>query len=325
MRKTIISLLQFVFFIFSALAGSETLKSHSPYAWSVEKDGKIHYILGTIHAGVSLEELPCSDEVLKQIKMSDLVFVEDMLASIPLDSKDMLELFTGSKEKREEILNNLSAEYKQRIIEIKEIKKRMQEGDKNFENLSKKAKEFLINHGADTHWGYADYFKFIIILRRYEVLFSADPPMDFQVAEIVRTNNIRINGLDDISKIASSLENEIKEDSDPFLVTRSNIEFLVNNHDRKVERMKQGLLEMRELYISGNIESLTLETNLKPSLLQKIRNELWLEKFKKAHESPEYESVFLAAGLGHFVFPFNLIDQLKEEGFSVNRMTCPAD
>ncbi len=47
-----------------------------PFFWKVEKEGKVSYLLGTIHIGISLYELSCSDVILKELRNSDLVFVE---------------------------------------------------------------------------------------------------------------------------------------------------------------------------------------------------------------------------------------------------------
>ena len=51
------------------------------------------------------------------------------------------------------------------------------------------------------------------------------------------------------------------------------------------------------------------------------RNEKWVAKFQSMYN--DYDNIFIAVGVGHFIGPFSLIDMLKEEGFSVEQMSCP--
>lgn len=59
----------------------EQKSGRSPF-WKVEKEGKVSYLLGTFHVGISLYELPCSNTILEQLKKSDLVFVEVVSGSV---------------------------------------------------------------------------------------------------------------------------------------------------------------------------------------------------------------------------------------------------
>ena len=69
MKKTVTSLFQLTFFVFASIAGAENVKLNSPFAWSVEKNGKTHHILGTLHGGVSLEkDVTCADKIIEQIE-----------------------------------------------------------------------------------------------------------------------------------------------------------------------------------------------------------------------------------------------------------------
>lgn len=335
MRKSIICLLQFTFVAFTSVTNSEVTKSDSPFAWSVQRDGKTHHILGTVHAGVSLEELPCSDEILKQIQASDLVFLEVLHALTPLNRKNMVEFFTESKEKKERILNNFSfsAESQQKIREMINSLLQIapinplyltQESDKGFDDLSEEAKEFLISHGADIQGSYVDYVVFISQVTHYKAIYSFDH-MEFQIAAIVLAENIKTRALNN-PKTAEELERKKKKYPEDSLspITRDIIESLVDNHYPSMERIKQAIFKKAELYISGNEEEIIVSSSDELDSLEN-ENALWLEKFKEAHASPEYESLFLAGGVRHFIGSFNLIDQLRKEGFSVNRMTCSTD
>ena len=47
-----------------------------PFFWTVEKEGQILHILGTIHLGMGLEDLQCSQVISKSLKQSDLLWTE---------------------------------------------------------------------------------------------------------------------------------------------------------------------------------------------------------------------------------------------------------
>ena len=54
------------------------------------------------------------------------------------------------------------------------------------------------------------------------------------------------------------------------------------------------------------------------SNLLKFRNERWFPKLLSAHR--DHKQVFVAAGLAHFTSAHNILDQLRDSGFSVKRM-----
>ena len=192
---------------------------------------------------------------------------------------------------------------------------------KSFKDLSENTKEFLIRHGVDTQGNYGDYFYFIYEILYYKVFFAIDDSIDSQVAKIAQSNEIKIKALDDNSNITHDLQAEnSKKPIQP--INRINIEVLVEISNQIFEDFKQSVLQKRQPYISGNREAFkSIETGSKKALL-KNRNESWLKKFTEAHENPKHNSIFIAGGTSHFVGSFNLIDWLREEGFSVNPITC---
>ena len=46
------------------------------------------------------------------------------------------------------------------------------------------------------------------------------------------------------------------------------------------------------------------------------RNEAWLAKFISTQQN--MNSIFIAAGLAHFTGPYNLLEMLRNEGFTVS-------
>ena len=63
-----------------------------------------------------------------------------------------------------------------------------------------------------------------------------------------------------------------------------------------------------------------MEWDFSEAVFFKNRNQLCLKKFVEVQG--KYDSIFLVAGIGHFVGPHNMLDMLKEKGFSVERMMC---
>ena len=339
MKKIILSLLQVICFIFTPVASSKTAKSNSPFAWSVEKDGKTHYILGTLHGGVSLEDIPCSNKIRDQIETSDLILLEFTIAKVlnHLSKEELKALFAGSKQEQEEVLSKLSPEAQWMVIETLKIRKQtfldrfIYEGTEKFEDLSEEARKFLIRHGADTQGDYADFLYFILTMQYNDALFSFDDLMEFQIARIAQSTNIGIEDLEERFEMLNDMRKAIKKSNEKKpkrSITRDDIEFLVANYELGVRRQRETLLHLRTAYLSDDdkelIKLLALSVSLEEFLL-KNRNELWLKKFREVHESPEYGSLFLVAGSSHFIGSFNLVDLLKKEGFAVNRMICPAD
>ena len=47
----------FLFILFFVLIKSVESTEKSPFVWIIEKEGKSSYLLGTIHSGVSLDEV----------------------------------------------------------------------------------------------------------------------------------------------------------------------------------------------------------------------------------------------------------------------------
>ena len=49
---------------------------------------------------------------------------------------------------------------------------------------------------------------------------------------------------------------------------------------------------------------------------------MWFQKITEAFESHEYENIFVAGGVAHLIGPFNVLDMLEEEGFTIKRLSC---
>lgn len=348
--------------IFKLLIGSNILLMNpvhataKPFAYSAEKDGKIIHLLGTMHFSVSIEELPCSNEILDLLNTSDLIFAEVQKSDLILFrhlGDNTRRFLTASADEREKILNTLSEKERKivsqifesynsqinkmipRIFNIRFIDKEREP----FEALNPEFRNLLINHGVDIHGSYVDHLHSLFKILSFKG-FSG-PQLDFFIAEIALSQNISIKSLDDNEKLvigdlmdvlspqsenASEMEKpemEINSDMVNAMATR----FLkMTNNDAIIALTKQ----LKQLYLSGKKEDVlkyaanALNDKAKELLLKK-RNELWFQKLKEAFESHEYQNIFFAGGVVHLLGPFNILDMLEEEGFIIQRLTCSSE
>lgn len=199
------------------------------------------------------------------------------------------------------------------------------EGNEGFEDLSRETREFLIQYGISPQGDYGDYIHSIKMAASYETSFSQDDFMDDEINKIGFDKNIPMKSLDEEDKIIESLA----ENKDLLLFKRvpvnlSLIEQVVGNYEQLVDQWKKQISNMAWAYKTNVIGG--VKTNGKNTILYDImfrqRNEIWLGKFQKAHGNREYENIFLAGGLLHFIGPFNLLNMLQENGFSVLPVTC---
>ena len=80
-----ISILLFLSFIPILSYSADSVKG--PFFWQVEKDNRTFHILGTIHQGISLDELQCSNTISNVLNKSNEVWIEiDFQAEVEEDS-----------------------------------------------------------------------------------------------------------------------------------------------------------------------------------------------------------------------------------------------
>ena len=327
-------LLFLFFFLVKPVEGGE----QSPFVWIVEKEGKVSYILGTIHVGVSLEEMPCSSKILSQIQNSDLLFLEYTFVDNTerLSKEEVRTIFIGSKEEQEEILSRMSPEFQENIRERKialdnvlrsryrfHVQSDVTEGA--FSELSSESQEFLIKYGVDPEGSHADFFHFIRFIV-YNEAYSSFSSLDDQIEEIAFSQSVTIKTLDDNKQVNEDIHSQAPSGKPLELVDYTTIEQLIERIAISVYLRGRRMLRFVQVYKSYDIDRFkdafreeSDESAIEEVLLRN-RNELWLQKFMKAQA--EYENIFLAAGVRHFIGSYNLLDMLEDNGFSIERMTC---
>ena len=190
-----------------------------------------------------------------------------------------------------------------------------------FSELSPKSQEILTKYGVNIQGNHVDFVHFIQRIATYKALFSF-PSLDSQIKKIALSHSIEIKALDDNKRIGKDLQ-ATSSSKPSYPVDHTVIEQLIEGMDNLVAQMKLQYVQISQiykLYDANLLREVVVSKLPSKKILLKNRNELWLEKFIEAHE--KYENIFLAAGVAHFIGAHNMLDMLKEKGFSLSRMTC---
>ena len=318
----------FLNFLFSANAATTQL---NPFVWTAEKEGKTSYILGTVHVGVPLSEIPCSNAISKKIQNSDLLLLETKAETDfeKLSEEEKYKLFIGSAKEQKEIMSQLSQESQEIITERKtaliHILKDLfshhyeSEGNEGWAELSLESQSFFINHGANKTENYADLMYFINSIAYYKAFLSL-PSLDKQIKQIALSHSINTKSMDQNKKINEDFNSKISSNKPLLFIRKSDIEGAIKEIDSLTDLYQKIFLNTARLYQFYDINLFLSSQGLDETILLKNRNELWLKKFLEINE--QYENIFITAGLTHFIGKHNMLDMLKKEGFSVERLTC---
>ena len=326
-----------------------------PFFWEMEKDGKISYILGTFHVGVTLEGLQCSSEIKSHLDHSDLLLTE-------MDQNQISQMFISQSREDFQSLSEKSQGFvKDKMAQMKS-KGLLPEGF-NVENLSFPGLGQLIPKICLSELSREDSVKFIEQMgNEAQQEMGSDVNslvMDFQIQQIAQSNDISQAYLDDVEAIKTLFF----DDGDSTLSIAGQFDEFIKNYEMKgrsqcnyqnllkevkEKKMFTNLQKIIELYKSGEgkllnektkesiKEIITLMSGADASGGQKIqeffnqkllksRNKQWIEKIVESHEGND--SVFIAAEVSHFIEYSNVLDMLKDRGFSVKRfkVNCKAE
>ena len=292
---------------------------------------------------VSLKDISCSDQILNQIQNSDLLFLEVKANSDfeRLSKEEKQKLFIGSREEREEIMSRLSLESQKIVREREAVTDNFLQNalpfniysttNGGFSELSPKSQEILTKYGVNIQGNHVDFVHFIQRIATYKALFSF-PSLDSQIKKIALSHSIEIKALDDNKRVSKDFDDNKRIGKDlqatssskpSYTVDHTVIEQLIEGMDNLVAQIKLQSVQISQiykLYDANRLREVVVSKLPSKKILLKNRNELWLEKFMEAHE--KYENIFLAAGVAHFIGAHNMLDMLKEKGFSLSRMTC---
>ena len=343
--------------LLSALLTNPVHATARPFFYSAEKNGKTIHLLGTHHEEVSLEELPCHNEIARKLNTSDLLFSEvtpSILTLLKYLGNDTEKAFTAkqkealgrlSEHKKEEVNKIIGSIEKQTTEEIQQqyelVGIRFVDKEKEpFEALTPQIQEILINLisqriSVKKDYDYVDYLYLMVSSTMLDYFFSRylDSSLDFQMANTAQSGDIRIRPLDNNKSVLGyssgvAFSNQ-RRDETAIEEIEIGSEFM--------NRISINLINAQPLpeasssktvYLSGSEEGVRQMLNSdyvskeQIDILLKNRNELWFQKIIEAFESLEYANIFVAGGLAHFIGLFNVLDMLEAEGFTIQRLSC---
>jgi uncharacterized protein YbaP (TraB family) len=288
--------------LFISCAACSTLDK--PFFWKIEKDGKESHVLGTMHAGIDIRELPIY--VHENLDKSKVIFVEIT---------------------RESELNN---PYYERFNTYKDFfKKHEQIIYKNVETNNTIQKHF-----TDEQWRkilervkplgldekVVPYFTLPIL----NILLRQQRPtfVNFEQMHILETKM-----LDGEVESRGILAKKPVRRLDPLqrmkphcyeLRKISSILYQLDNNNYDYVR---SLVEDVEAYKTGDAERLLKKEKAYDKELDKClldeRNKHWLKVIDQHHK--EEAPLFIAAGVRHFIGEGNVLDGLVQMGYKVTR------
>ena len=283
-------------------AEEEESKVKRPYFWKVEKNGKTSHFLGTLHIPITVEELPCSQEIQYHLKNSDLVFVET---------------------------DYFSEEQKEFRVLRKNMK--LSKDSSEFRALRPETQEFFRSWGISENlnlYGYSSVFRGLCLdgeksLKGFK--------LDDEVTSVAYANGIPVRESDDlydytIEEMEENLEaynrlSGFKLQMEIYLLNQDVLQFSTQCPPKiYTDLIDSYKSHKRTTYVEQYLSRLTPEKREAWLLERERRNLQWLSRFKEAHK--DYDRIFVAGGLNHFVGPSSFIDMLKDKGYAVEPVTC---
>lgn len=290
----------FYLILLSLIAACSTM--NKPFLWEVEKGGKRSYLFGSIHKGIKASELPGVVHEKFQASPAFGAEVTDELletdsAKIQAENRKRFgERFKDNKKKNHKATNYFSKEeWLALMVELKPY------------NVSEKNLQYMavpvlynmliarhndrLNHGDDSY-------------------ILSKEMMDKTFVKEATNLNKKIYRLDkDPSLTPDCVDRLFAEEIKESLLVRQ------NNFERY-----QRLTSIIKAYKAGDgVQLYRLQKESTTQCLLSERNHRWLDIMEKAFA--ENESLFIVAGVAHFVGPDNLIDLLLKRGYRVERLT----
>ena len=211
-----IGLVLFIFLLFSA---SCSPGPKGPFFWKVEKDGRNLYVLGTVHVGVSLNSLQCSQTISDALEQSVLVWTEANVQQQQHElAKAAVELSVDASGQSFQSLSEES----QNFFKTKMLPEAFEE----IQQLSYMGLVFRTRFLCE-----AEHRKFV---EEQKALFSKKVVMgqhlDIQIQQLAQTKNLPQNYLDESDYIGSMIRARAEK------ISKEQVENIVKVYDRKCSR-----------------------------------------------------------------------------------------
>jgi uncharacterized protein len=295
----------FLCVLFCGLAGVSCSTIKKPFYWKIEKDGKTSYVLGTMHSGIDVRDMP--EELHKDLAGARAVLLE----------------ITTESEKTNPYRNDFGGSRKQYL---------KQHERKINENIEKNIT--VKNHFSPEQWTqieeqiaqlgversiipYLTLPVISIFLRDRKILWVNHTqaavlevkPLDFEIEDKAIRAKKPLYRLDPLARMKQSCWDKMKVGEILFYLNHDDYDYV------------NGLVSMVDDYRTGDAELLLkkekdYDKELDKCLLDE-RNAHWAPVIEKYHqtESP----LFIAAGARHFIGEGNVLQLLEKMGYKVQR------
>lgn len=268
-----------------------TAERLQPLLWKAEKNGRVGYFLGTMHAGVAKNALP--NEVFEIIQNTPYFYIE---ADTDQVTQELIQN-RGFLDENQSLDELLSPEAWTKLVEILGAMMPV-------ENLQRMKP-----------WYATMILGSIAIQQTYGEL---PPKIDTELRDYARSLGHEIGYLETASFQLSSLE-ATNPSNELDLSLRSSENFLQTTSEQ--------LKSLEACYQQANIECLLSKifqsadskTNAqwKYDIMFRSRNRNWILPIKRALEKGPS---FFAVGAGHLIGEENVLELLEKEGFTIERI-----
>ena len=270
----------FLFCVAFAAFGSDLSR---PFLWKAEKEGKTAYLLGTMHIGFGVADLP--EELFPFVDSSSRLFVEVDFSSIDQSAIDETLYYQGN-ESLDQFLSPTAWETLVKEITVVPV------------DALKKMKPWGIIQGLIFPWAASQ--------------LQLAGRLDLELVEYANSRSISIGFLED-AEVQLGVVSE--------LFTVELLEEVLNSGTPLLESATTDLRNLYDCYQAsdlGCIENITQETFDESEPLAnstKERNQSWIPVIESALVTQE--QIFVAAGVAHFVLEGSVLELLKQQGYTV--------
>jgi hypothetical protein len=265
----------------------------NPYFYEITKDGRISYVLGTMHKGVGIQELPkyVLDFMEKAEQFAGEGKADIEVVNFMIGYSNILNFAVGSLKKRN-LPGNLSESLKRKLISYGV--------PKEIANLLRKD-DLCSDWVWEAKYEYQRSRKFLDAEIESYILSEGKPQFaleDDEIREVARTKAWKNAGKTPKLPQRICLLKDLEKYSAEYFGHR------LVSFDVEVQKYKNGQLE--------DEGELDLETF--------YRNEAWIPTIEKLHSKAV---TFFYVGVDHLIAKGNIFDMLRARGFEVKKVEAP--
>jgi len=276
------------------------------YIWKVEKDGNVAYVAGSIHVG-DAKMYPLRDEIEQAFDSSDHLVVEINVLQLPDEQITQQLTAIASYSDGTTLKDHVSAETYALV------------------------QRFLTDIGADPTA--FDPFKAWNVQQAVENImasangYQAGSGVDQYFLNRALLADKPILELESYTLQYKAFDSYSEEFQEELLAATLNAIYGINQDSVEVEESEANVVDLANLWISGNDENLELLT----ATLEKEAPEMYenlivkrhvgmMEKIEGYLSNEKKETYFVVVGYLHLLGKDGLITQLKEKGYTVTRI-----